>query len=76
MPRGASSSGASSRSAASPAAALASTIGLRETIVVGAVGGLSTIVPILFSPLRSVGKMSELEPDQSSPIASASSAPA
>jgi MFS family permease len=58
--------------------ALASTIGLRETMVVGAVGGLLTIVPILFSPLRSVGRMSELEPleSQSSPIASASSAPA
>ena len=58
--------------------ALASTIGLRETMVVGAVGGLLTIVPILVSPLRSVGRMSELEPlePQSSPIASASSAPA
>ena len=58
--------------------ALASTIGLRETMVVGALGGLLTIVPILVSPLRSVGKMSELEPlePQSSPIASASSAPA
>jgi MFS family permease len=55
--------------------ALASTIGLRETMVVGALGGLLTVVPILVSPLRSVGKMSELEP-QSSPIASASSAPA
>jgi MFS family permease len=58
--------------------ALASTIGLRETMVVGAIGGLLTIVPIVISPLRSVGKMSELEPleTQSSPIASASSAPA
>ncbi len=58
--------------------ALASTIGLRQTMVVGALGGLLTIVPILISPLRSVGKMSELEPlePQSSPIASASSAPA
>lgn len=58
--------------------ALASTIGLRETMVVGALGGLLTIVPIVISPLRSVGKMSELEPlePQSSPIASASSAPA
>ena len=55
--------------------ALASTIGLRETMVVGAIGGLTTLVPILVSPLRSVGKMSELTP-QSSPIASASSAPA
>ena len=53
---------------------LASTIGLRQTMVVGALGGLLTIVPILFSPLRKVGRMSEL--DQSSPIASASSAPA
>ena len=58
--------------------ALASTIGLRETMVVGALGGLLSIVPILISPLRSVGKMSELEllEPQSSPIASASSAPA
>jgi MFS family permease len=55
--------------------ALASVIGLRETMVVGAIGGLLTIVPILVSPLRSVGKMSELEP-QSSSIVSASSAPA
>jgi len=58
--------------------ALATMIGLRETMVVGALGGLLTIVPILFSPLRSVGKMSELEPlePHPSPIASASSAPA
>jgi MFS family permease len=55
--------------------ALASTIGLRETMVVGALGGLLTVVPILVSPLRSVGKMSDLEA-QSTPIASASSAPA
>jgi MFS family permease len=58
--------------------ALASSIGLRETMVVGAVGGLLTIVPLLLSPVRSVGRIadiqvSELEP---SPIASASSAPA
>ena len=58
--------------------ARASTIGQRETMVVGALGGLLTVVPILVSPLRSVGKMSELEPlePQSSPTASASSAPA
>ena len=36
---------------------------------------LLAVVPILLSPVRSVGRMSELE-DQSSPIASASSAPA
>jgi MFS family permease len=59
------------------AAALAETIGVRETIVVGAVGGVLAVLPILFSPIRSIGEMSELE-DQSpsSPIASASSAPA
>ena len=57
---------------------LASTIGLRETMIVGALGGLLTVVPILLSPVRSVGPMSQLEPlePQSSPIASASSAPA
>jgi MFS family permease len=55
--------------------ALASTIGLRETIFVGAIGGVFAVIPILLSPIRSVGRMSELEA-QSSPIASASSAPA
>jgi MFS family permease len=57
------------------AGVLAETIGLRETIVVGSIGGLLAVVPILLSPIRSLGSMSELE-DQSSPIASASSAPA
>ncbi len=54
--------------------ALGSTIGLRETIFVGAVGGVFAVIPILLSPIRSIGRMSEL--DQSPPIASASSAPA
>jgi MFS family permease len=53
--------------------ALASTIGLRPTIAVGAVGGLLAVVPILLSPVRKVVTMPEGE-DQSSPIASASSA--
>jgi MFS family permease len=57
------------------AGALAETIGLRETIVVGAFGGLLAVVPILASPIRSLGRLSELE-DQSPAIASASSAPA
>ena len=57
------------------AGVLAETIGLRETMVVGSIGGLLAVVPILASPIRSVGRLSELE-DQSSPIASASSAPA
>jgi MFS family permease len=57
---------------------LASLIGIRETMVVGAIGGLLTIVPLLLSPVRSVGRISDLHlPDaESSPIASASSAPA
>ena len=55
--------------------ALASTIGLRETIFVGAIGSLFAVIPILVSPIRSVGRMSELQ-FQSSPTASASSAQA
>jgi MFS family permease len=43
------------------AGVLAETIGLRETIVVGSLGGLLAVVPILASPIRSVGRMSELE---------------
>jgi MFS family permease len=52
--------------------ALASTIGLRETIFVGAIGSLFAVIPILVSPVRSVGRMSELD-TQSSVMASASS---
>jgi MFS family permease len=57
---------------------LASAIGLRETMVVGAIGGLLTIVPLLLSPVRSVGRIADLQlsEPESSPIASASSAPA
>jgi MFS family permease len=55
--------------------ALGSAIGLRETMVIGALGGVLAVVPLLLSPVRSVGRMSELE-DQSSSIASASSAQA
>ena len=55
--------------------ALGVAIGLRETMVLGAFGGMLAVVPILLSPVRSVGRMSELD-DQSPPIASASSAPA
>ena len=55
--------------------ALGATIGLRETIFIGSIGSLSAVVPLLLSPIRSVGKMSELG-DQSVPIASASSAQA
>lgn len=55
--------------------ALGSWIGLRETMVVGALGGVLAVVPILLSPVRSLRAMPELE-DHASPIASASSAPA
>jgi MFS family permease len=57
------------------AGVLAETIGLQETMVVGSLGALLAVVPILLSPIRSLGHMSELE-DQSPAIASASSAPA
>ena len=56
--------------------ALASAIGLRETMIVGAVGGALAVVPILLSPVRSVGRMADLELETvelQSPIASASS---
>jgi MFS family permease len=62
--------------------ALASAIGLRETMIVGAIGGSLAFVPILLSPVRSVGRMSEVELEEvepaepQSPIASASSAQA
>jgi MFS family permease len=55
---------------------LASTIGLRETIAVGAVGGALAVVPILLSPVRSVGPMSEVAGQESPAIASASTAQA
>jgi MFS family permease len=60
------------------AGALASTIGLRETMIVGAIGGALAVVPILLSPIRSVGPMSEVEAQvsESSSIASVSSAQA
>ena len=43
------------------AGVLAETIGLRETIVVGSLGALLAVVPILASPIRSLGRMSELD---------------
>ena len=61
------------------AGALATVIGLRATMLVGAIGGVLAVVPILLSPVRSVVRISDLgEPeDQASlSIASASSAQA
>lgn len=48
---------------------LASTIGLRETLRVGAVGASIAFVPLLFSPLRSLGEIpgESPEPAMSSP---------
>ena len=40
---------------------LGTSIGLRETMVIGALGGVLAVVPILLSPVRSVGKMSEVD---------------
>jgi MFS family permease len=37
--------------------ALAATIGLRATLFVGALGGISAVIPILLSPVRSIGAM-------------------
>ena len=54
---------------------LASTIGLRPTLFVGAIGASLAVLPLLFSPVRSLTRV----PDdaQSSPaIAAASSAAA
>jgi len=43
--------------------ALASTIGLRETLVVGAIGGFTSVLPIIFSPIRALEGFPEPEPD-------------
>ena len=54
--------------------ALASTVGLRPTLFVGAIGASLAVLPLLFSPVRSLERVPDEH--QSSPIASASSAPA
>jgi MFS family permease len=43
--------------------ALASTIGLRKTLLVGAVGGFTSVLPIIFSPIRALEGFPEPEPD-------------
>ncbi|MDQ3066243.1 MAG: MFS transporter, partial [Actinomycetota bacterium] len=53
---------------------LGSTIGLRPTIVVGAVGGLLAVVPLVLSPVRSLVRVPDS--DQPEAIASASNAAA
>jgi MFS family permease len=54
--------------------ALATTIGLRPTLFVGAIGASLAILPLLFSPVRSLQRVPDV--DQSPAIASASSAQA
>ena len=54
--------------------ALATTIGLRPTLFVGAIGASLAVLPLLFSPVRSLARIPEEV--QSPPIASASSAQA
>jgi MFS family permease len=43
--------------------ALASTIGLRQTLLVGAIGGFTSVLPIIFSPIRGLEGFPEPEPD-------------
>ncbi len=43
--------------------ALASTVGLRETLFVGAVGGFTSVLPIIFSPIRGLEGFPEPEED-------------
>ena len=53
---------------------LGASIGLRPTIVVGAIGGLLAVVPLVLSPVRSLVRVPDS--DQSEAIASASNAAA
>ena len=54
---------------------LASTIGLRPTLFVGAIGASLSVLPLLLSPVRSLARIPD-EDQSPAPIASASSAPA
>jgi hypothetical protein len=45
--------------------ALASQIGLRPTLWVGALGGSLSFLPLLLSPVRSIGPMEEAVRDHS-----------
>jgi MFS family permease len=42
---------------------LASTVGLRTALFVGAIGGFSSLIPIVLSPIRSLREFPEPEPD-------------
>jgi hypothetical protein len=41
--------------------AIATTFGLRAALVVGAVGGFTSVLPIIFSPIRKLKEMPEPE---------------
>ena len=47
--------------------ALASTVGLRPTLFVGAIGASLAVLPLLFSPVRSLERVPELEEPETSP---------
>ncbi|MGI8862363.1 MAG: MFS transporter [Gaiellaceae bacterium] len=49
--------------------ALASLIGLRPTLWVGAIGGSLSFLPLLFSPVRSIGPMEEAVLEHSQVVA-------
>jgi MFS family permease len=52
---------------------LGGVIGLHETIWIGAIGGTLVFLPVLFSPVRSLQRIPDPEPDEaeSEPVASA-----
>jgi predicted MFS family arabinose efflux permease len=46
---------------------LASQIGLRETLWVGAIGGSLSFLPLLLSPVRSIGRMEDAVREHAEP---------
>ena len=56
--------------------ALATTIGLRPTLFVGAIGGSLAVLPLLFSPVRSLERVPEAVEEEAAPQPSLASASA
>ncbi len=52
---------------------LGGVIGLHETIWIGAIGGTFVFLPVLFSPVRSLQRIPDPEPDDAEPLAGAAS---
>ncbi len=50
---------------------LGGVIGLHETIWIGAIGGTFVFLPVLFSPVRSLERIPDPEPDDLEPVAGA-----